>query len=131
MTVIRNKGKSVDDSKITVEVDNRKVRNGIVRTIRKASQHAQDSGVEIAEMKNVIKSIKFKIKFKLTRIKKDRQYNFKRQTLEALLKECNRKAKDSLEQSSLNARELNVKYVGYAALETKGRIVTNLVKEAM
>ena len=57
---------------MTIGIDNRKVCNGVERIIKKASQHAQNIGVEIVQMKNILKSIKFKIEFKVTRIDKDK-----------------------------------------------------------
>ena len=82
-------------------------------------------------MKNILKSMKFDIEFKFTRMQKDRQCDIQCQPLETLLKVCDGKAKESLEKSYLNERETNIKFVGLASLEIKGRMVTNSVKEAM
>ena len=76
-------------------------------------------------------SIQFEIEFNFTRIQDKRQYDFQRQPLELLLKLCDGEEKDILEKSSAKEREKNIKYAGFAATEIKGRIVINLVKEAM
>ena len=68
----------INEGKITVAIDNRKVHNGVTRAIKKASQHTQDAGAEIAQTKNILKTIKFDIEFKFTRMQKNKQCNLQR-----------------------------------------------------
>ena len=115
IAVIRKKGKCINNGKITVGIGNKKVHRGVVRTINKASEHAQDTGVEIAQMRKILRNIKFKIEFKFTQMCKNRQCNLQCQPLEALLKACDEKTKKSLEKDNFNERETNIRFVGFTA----------------
>ena len=70
VTVLRNRGRNVRNRKLTIVIDNRKVYNGVTNMILKASTYNQDAGAEIAQIQQLLREIKFKVEFKLVKIKK-------------------------------------------------------------
>ena len=74
--VIGNKGKNINEGKIIIRVGNRKVCHGIAVKMQSKSHHTQGVGAEIAQIKRILKIIKFEIKINCTRIQKETQYNF-------------------------------------------------------
>lgn len=67
LVVQEKKGKNINEGKVIVGIDNRKVRKRIVEEIKKTSANAGDAGAEIVEMKEILNRIQFEIEFKLIR----------------------------------------------------------------
>ena len=65
--VSERRGRHIEEVKITIGVDNRKSHDKVVNAIRKTSEHAQNAGAEIAQIKKVINKIKCEIKIKLVK----------------------------------------------------------------
>ena len=67
LIVLERRGRNIENGKIVIGLDNRKVYQKLIDKIRKACYHTQDARVEIAQMKRLIKKIKFKLEFKLVK----------------------------------------------------------------
>ena len=68
--VIGNKGKNINEGKIIIRVGNRKVCHGIAVKMQSKSHHTQGVGAEIAQIKRILFTIKFKIELNLLEFKK-------------------------------------------------------------
>ena len=67
LVVLEKKGKNINEGKVIVGLDNRKVCRGTVDEIKKMSMNVGDAWVEIVEMKETLNRIQFDVEFKLTR----------------------------------------------------------------
>ena len=65
--VLERRGRHVEEGKITIGIENRKECDKLVNIIRKTSDHAQNAGAEIAQIKKVTNKIKHEIKIKLVK----------------------------------------------------------------
>lgn len=131
ISVIERKGRGIERGKIIVAIDNRKVHRGILSEIVKPSTHTQDAGAEIAQMKKLLKKIRFEVEFNLVKGHKAPSGPFQMKPLEHLIRMCDEKARVTREKCSDMGRETNIKYVGFWSMEIKGILSTNSVKEAI
>ena len=86
--VLNKRGCDVSNRKVTIAIDNSKMRNGVTNVTLKASTHSQDAGAEIAQIQRLLREIKFSIEFKLARIKKGTLSCFRVNPCDYLLKVC-------------------------------------------
>jgi len=121
----------VRNGKLTIAIDNRKVYNGVTNMILKASAYNQDAGAEIAQIQRLLREIKFKVEFKLVKIKKGIPSRFCVNPCDHLLKICDQKALEMRVKCYEKEAKMNIKYVGYYSMNINGEISTNLVKEVI
>jgi len=131
ITMLHKRGKNITRGKITIAIDNRKVHNGVTIEIVKASTYNQDAGAEIAQIRRLLNEIRFKVEFKLVKIKKGTPSQFMMNPGDHLLKICDQKAKIMRMQCYERDADTNIKYVGYYSLRINGEMSTNSVKEAI
>ena len=125
--VLKMKGKNIEDRKVTIGLDNRKVCRGIVEEIHKISENARDVRTEIVEIKEILKRIKFEVEFKLTLGHAPMTALFARNPLQHIMKASDKEARRMRERCRLKDIETSIKYVGKCALQIGGNIATKLV----
>ena len=92
LVVLVKKVRKIDKGKVTAGLDNRKVCAGIVEEIKRTSKATKDAEAEIAEMKDIIRQIKFEIEFKLLRGYAQITIPFSRNPLQHIMKVCDEEA---------------------------------------
>ena len=105
--------------------------NGVTNEIVKASVYNQDAGAEIAQIRRLVEEIRFKVEFKLVKIKKGTPSRFRTNPGDHLLKICDQKAQEMRMRCHEKEVDINTKYVGYYSLRINGEISINSVKEAI
>ena len=131
LVTLEKRGRNVNSGKVTVGLDNRKAHIGIVEEIKRNSEVTKDAGAEIIEMKNIVNRIKFDVEFKLIRGHSPTIGPFLRNPLLWIIKECDIKAREMRQRCDERETATNIKFVGKCALQIKGKIVTNSIKEAI
>ena len=91
--MIEKKRRNINRGKIEVALDNSKFHRGIANDIVKLCKHAQDAGAEVAQMRRLLKNIRFEVDFKLVRGRKTPRGLFKRKPLDHLIRLCDKEAK--------------------------------------
>ena len=131
LAMLEKKGRNANSGKVIAGLDNKKVCRGIVQDFKRNSEGTKDAGAEIIEMKNIVKRIKFDIEFKLVRGHSPALGLFIRNPLRWIIKDCDEKAREIRERCDEKEIATNIKFVGKCALQIKGKIVTNSIKEAI
>ena len=67
ITVIERKGRNISGGKIIIGVDYKRAYKKIIDEIRKPNKYAQESGAEIAMIKQLIRKMNFYVEIKLMR----------------------------------------------------------------
>ena len=80
--------------------------------IRKTNQYAQNVGAEIAQIKKVIKKIKYEIKIKLVKGHPKRVETRREDTTAHLMKQCDEVARKTREKIEEQSNMTNIKYYG-------------------
>ena len=93
ISVLEIRGKNVPSGKIVIVLDNRKVYRGLINDIIKPGIHTQNAGVEIAQIKRLLRKIHFKVEFKLVRGHRVLIGPFQSKPSEHLIRLCNEKSK--------------------------------------
>ena len=65
--MLQEKGRNVNSAKIIIGVDYKRVCKKIIKETLKPNVHAQESGAEIALIKQLIEKMNFAVEFKLFR----------------------------------------------------------------
>jgi len=113
ISVLKHRGRDIESGKLSIAVDNRKVYRGITEQIKKASTHTQDAGVEIAQIRRLLKEIKFEINFKLVRGYRAPTGTLQQKPYEHLIRMCDEKAWLAQEGSRHQITPTNIRYLGY------------------
>ena len=94
-------------------VDNRKVYRGLANDIAKLGIYIQDAGVEIVQMKRLLRKIHFEVKFKLVRRYRVLIGPFQSKLSEYLIRLCNKKSKIARESCAQKERITNIRFKGF------------------
>jgi hypothetical protein len=129
LEMIDRKGKGITEGQIQIGFDNKQAYRKIMAPIKKTNVYAQESGSEIARIKDILKNIKFEVKLKLI-TKKDETPSQNRE-LRKLLEECDKKAGEARINVERNELSTNIKYYGNYALMNEGIFVSRDIKEIM
>ena len=129
--VLHKRGRNVTQGKICVSIDNKKVFDGVTKTIVKASTYTQDAGAEIAQIRRLVKEMKFQIEFKLVKIKKGTHSCYSVNPGDCMMKICDKKAQAMRRKCYRYEPDTNIQHVGLYSLNINGEISTNSIKEAI
>ena len=103
----------------------------IISEILKPCIYTQDAGAIIAQIRRLIRKIKFTVEFQLIKGHPKNSPTFEQRPLEYLIRECNQAAKEARMQVYRRINDMNIKYVGYYAIKINGSIMTNSIKETI
>ena len=131
MEILERKGRHIDYGKVQIGFDNRIAYRKIVEQITKASIFAQDAGAEIAQIKALMRKIKFEVEITLVKGHEKTVPPYNSAPLKHLIKEYDKNAKKSRTLIHRSPGVHNIKFIGSFAITQKGVIVSRSIKEAI
>ena len=129
--VIERKGRNINHGKITIGIDYKRVYRKIVTKIKKSSEYAQEAGAEIAEIKRLLKDIKFEVEIKLLKGHEENIGLYQRNQLKHLIRQCDQRAKKKREGITNEMNITNVKYYGIYNIHKDGIPQMRSIKEVI
>ena len=131
LEVIERKGRHITSGKIRIGFDNREAHEKIVNKIVKASVFSQDSGAEIARIKETLDTVQFEIEILLQKGHDEVNVSCQRAPLKHLIRECDRKARECREKTHRREGTHNLRFLGSFALQKNGIVTNRSMKEAI
>jgi len=111
--IIERKGRMIDFGIIEISIDNRDVDRKIISNIKKSNHLVQDRGVEILQLRRLLKKIKFEVQFKLIPGYSKRRIELNQKLDQWLITEYDIKAKNATEDAYKKNTNTNIKITGY------------------
>jgi len=131
ITVIERKGRNISGGKIIIGVDYKRAYKKIIDEIRKPNEYAQESGAEIAMIKQLIRKINFDVEIKLIRGHEKGVVHYQNEPVKWLIRQCDKEAEQAREEARTQSRDSNIKYYGRYSLMKDGIVQMRSIKEML
>jgi hypothetical protein len=131
LEVIEQKGRHIEEGRIVIGFDNRQAYRKIMSPIKRINVYAQESGSEIARIKELLTRIKFEVKIMLIKGNDETTDQSEKVILSKLLKECDEKAGEVRTKVASFDAMTNIKYYGNYAIMYKGVIMSRNIQEIL
>ena len=129
ITILERRGKYIEHSKIKIAFDNRMQYWKLVESEKKSNICAQEAGVEIAMIKQIIKKIKFEIELKLVKGHKKQIRTYYQNPLKHLHCECDRRVRQAREEISNKMSNMSINFYRSYSIKRKRELQSRSIKE--
>ena len=129
MAVVAKGGRNINRGKIVIGVDCKRMCKKIIKEINKSNEYAQESGAEIAMIKQIMKQLNFEVEIKLMKGYEIGIMRYENELVKWLTRQCDEEAEKAREDAKKMNRLSNLKHFGRCSIKRDSVVQMRSIKE--